>query len=79
MESHVLLPLGSNIPSLHVFGMRFIFSSTKTLDSPFRAGFVLKVGALAESKDGTRCIALESKEVLGGEAEVTRYLLHLRT
>lgn len=32
---------------------------------------MLEVGALAESKDGTRCIVLESKEVLRGEAEVT--------
>lgn len=78
MESHVLLPSGSNVPSLHVFGMRFVPSSAKRLDSPCRAGFVLEVGALAESKDGTRCIGLESKEVLRGEAEVTRHSPHLR-
>lgn len=32
---------------------------------------MLEVEALAESQDGTRCIVLESKEVLRGEAEVT--------
>lgn len=45
---------------------------------PCRAGFVLEVGALAENKDRTRCIGLESKEVLRGEAEDTRRSPHVR-
>lgn len=43
-----------------------------------RAGSVLKVGVLAENRDGTRYMGLETEEMPGEEAGDTRTPLHLR-